>query len=390
MKTTKHIFAFFTFLFVFLVIFSPETFALYLDSPSLGYAIDLPDDFRMTDSNGFDSYQFSSELLPVEILLCTYQPGKAKNCEKIVNELVYNLNGACDSETFTWRNRDCAVAQAALVLGSQNYLGWAAAAELPYQKGYVAMLGFYPENDRQADICENHIISAIDSLCTDLGAKYQCGIFTSFAYPALGDEEIEVTIAENKISAMIDKNDAEASEYLIQREFDILVLENNNGFGQAACQRFYKMVFRDSYKRLRRFSFAVQNALTFGENPVKSQRELVQTLLTWTQNFEYVRDNNNSDFTPLVKLINGNGGDCDSRAILLAVMLRQMNLDTAFFVSSKYSHALLGVQIEGSGAKIKADGKLYTLGETTAKVDLGLVAQEMNDYTAWMPVTFYK
>ncbi len=390
MKNIKHNFAFFTFFLAFLVIFQPKTFALYLDSPSLGYAIDLPDDFRMTDSNGYDSYQFSSGLLPVEILLFTYQHARGQTCEKIVSELVYKLNGACDCETFTWRNRDCAVAQIALVLGSRNYLGWAAAAELPSQKGWVAMVGFYPETEKQADACENHIISAIDSLCTDLGAKYQSGIFTSFAFPDLGSEEIETEIAGNKITALIDKNDAEAGEYLIQREFDILVMENNNGFGQAACQRFYKMVFRDSYRRLRRFSFAVQNALTFGENPVKSRRELVQALLTWVQNFEYVRDNNNSDFTPLVKLIGGQGGDCDSRSILLAVMLRQMNFETAFFVSSKYLHALLGVQIEGNGAKIKADGKLYTLGETTAKVDLGLVAQEMNDYTAWMPVTFYK
>lgn len=377
-------------IFAFFLIFQAKSFALFLESPSLGYAIDLPDDFVMSDSNGFDTYQFSSKILPAEIILCTYNFEKNKNCQKILNELVRNLNGAGDFETFLWRNRDCAVAQIALVLNNKNYLGWAAAAELPQQKGFVAMLGFYPENETKTAECENHIISSIDSLCTDLGSKFQSGIFTSFAFPSLGDEKIEVEIAQNKIESLIDKSDAEASEYLIQREFDILVLENNNGFGKEACERFYKMVFRDSYERLRRFSFAVQNALTFGENAIKNRRELVQTLLTWTQNFQYVRDNNNSDFTPLVKLINGTGGDCDSRSILLAVMLRQMNFETAFFVSSKYSHALVGVQIEGNGAKIKANGKMYTLGETTAKVNLGLVAEEMNDYTAWVPVIFYK
>ena len=65
-----------------------------------------------------------------------------------------------------------------------------------------------------------------------------------------------------------------------------------------------------------------------------------------------------------------------------------MNMDTVLFVSSVYSHAMLGVDLNLAGAKINVNGKDYLLGETTAQVPIGRVAQEMSVTENWIPVTF--
>lgn len=363
--------------------------AVQFSSPTLNYSINLPDDFSMTGSNGNDRYQFSSSILPVELLLCTYEKNRYKSSEAVIKDIAKQLYGTAEAASFEWRTRDAAVAQISLAFDQYSAnLGWAVAAELPQDKGYVAMLGFYPENEPDASLCETLIISAIDSLATDYGANFEAGPFTTFAFPSEGEKQISLKIADRTINSFIDKSDEDANQYVIDREYTILVIENKYGLGQEACRRFYKTVYRDAYKRLKNCAFAIQNELTFGENAIKDRRELAETLLKWTQGFEYKRDLEGSDVTSLPGALTGKGCDCDSRSLLLAVLLRQMNYRSAFFVSSEYSHALAGAELEGSGARMDIDGVNYVIGETTAPVSFGQIAKEQSDASKWLGITF--
>lgn len=363
--------------------------AVQFASPTLNYSIDLPDDFSMTGSNGKDRYQFSSSILPVELLLCTYENSKYKSAEAVIKDIVQQLYGTCDSAPFEWRNRDAAIAQISLAFDQYSVnLGWAAAAELPQKKGYVAIIGYYPESEPDASLCETLIISSIDSLATDYGSNFEAGLFTSFAFPSEGEKSISLEIADRKISTIIDQSDEDANQYLIDREYTVLVIENKYGLGQEACSRFYKTVYRDAYKRLKHCAFDIQNELTFGENAIKDRRELAETLLKWTQGFEYKRDLEGSDLTSLTGALTGKGCDCDSRSLLIAVLLRQMNYRSAFFVSSEYSHAVAGAELEGNGARMTIDGTDYMVGETTAAVKFGQIAKDMSESEKWMGITF--
>ena len=365
--------------------------ALLLNSEKWNYALDLPEDFSMTDGNGNDRYQFASSILPVDLVISTYERKKYDNAENALDDVIKKLKGCGELTSFLWRNRDCAVSSVELNFTKEvKYLGWAISLELPYEKGWYVMLGFYPSNadENMAMLCETEIISALDSVCTDTGSFHECGPMTSFVYPREKPKEIQLEIAERKIDTTIDEIDGEANQYVIEREFTILVCQSEYPIAQAACERFYRIVYRDAYNRLRKVSFDVQNELTFGENGINDRFELAQTLLQWTQGFEYERDLLGSDFTSLPDLICGKGGDCDSRSMLLAVMLRNMNYDTVFFVSAAYSHAMIGIALKANGAAINAGGISYLLGETTAKVKLGQVAQEMSDSSKWVPVFF--
>ena len=365
--------------------------ALLLNSDKWNYALDLPEDFTMTDGNGNDRYQFASSVLPVDLVISTYERKRYDNAEKALDDVISKLKGSGESTFLYWRNRECAVSSVELNFAKDaKYIGWAVSLELPYEKGWYVMLGFYPDNldENTAMICETEVISALDSVCTDTSSFYESGPMTSFVYPREKPKQIQLEIAGKKIDTTIDEIDGEANQYVIEREFTILVNQSQYGIAQAASERFYRIVYRDAYRRLRKVSFDVQNELTFGEGAISDRFELAQTLLQWTQGFEYERDLLGSDFTSLPDLICGKGGDCDSRSMLLAVMLRNMNYDTVFFVSAAYSHAMIGIALKADGAAITAGGISYLLGETTAKVKLGQVAQEMSDSSKWVPVFF--
>jgi len=367
----------------------PNLSAIQFASPTLNYSINLPDDFSMTGSNGDNRYQFTSSILPVELLLCTYGKDKYKSSEEVLKDLIQQLYGSADTASFEWRTRDAAIAQISLAFDQYSVnSGWAAAVELAQNKGYVAVIGFYPESEPDASLCETLIISSIDSLTTDYGSNFEAGLFTSFAFPSEGVKDISIKIADRTINSYIDKIDEDANQYVIDREYTILVLENKYGLGQEACARFYKTVYRDAYKRLKNCAFAIQNELTFGENAITDRRELAETLLKWTQSFEYKRDLDGSDVTSLPASLTGKGCDCDSRSLLLAILLRQMNYRSAFFVSSAYSHALAGVELEGNGARMLINGTEYVIGETTADVHFGQIAKEMSNPSNWLGITF--
>ena len=57
-------------------------------------------------------------------------------------------------------------------------------------------------------------------------------------------------------------------------------------------------------------------------------------------------------------------------------------------LSKEFSHSLVAVDVQGTGARFPFNGKKYLVGETTAKVDLGLIDSEQSEITAWKGISF--
>ena len=124
-------------------------------------------------------------------------------------------------------------------------------------------------------------------------------------------------------------------------------------------------------------------------NPKHPEEEINAMLLDWVQNFEYVRqaDKKSTDFTNVIDAVSGFGSDCDSRSMLMCILMKHLGVNTALFISREYSHAVYGVLLNQEGAKIEIDGSWYLLNETTARgVKPGLIAQEQSDTEKWIPV----
>ena len=358
------------------------SFAEILNSPTWGYSVDLPEEFVLVDKNGADSYMFENAFVSSTVILKAYKKEKFSSSLEAMETVMKQLGAEFECAETDWRNTDCIISQFAFNIGGASNTGWAVSSHLQDSKGYVVMLCYTP-TDVFYDL-EQFVISCVDSLCIDYGSYYSPGPLTSFAFPKGEVQNNTVEIAGEKIDFTLNSNDIEADRFVVEREYSVLSLYQDSEMWVEAWQRYYRLVYKNAYSRLKIAAFNIYNRLIKtckSENP---EIELAQKLLSWTQGFDYVRDFTSTDFTPITASITGTGSDCDSRAMLLACLLHHMNYDTCLFVSAEFSHSLFGIVLDKAGAKINIDGRQFLLGETTAQVDIGLVPANMNQTDKWI------
>ncbi|GAB4297670.1 MAG: hypothetical protein Kow0098_22130 [Ignavibacteriaceae bacterium] len=107
-------------------------------------------------------------------------------------------------------------------------------------------------------------------------------------------------------------------------------------------------------------------------------------LITFVQNIEYKRPGGDLDLLPPLACIANRYGDCDTKALLLYILLESYNIDCVLFWSYKYAHAMLGVAVNGRGYYIKFKGKRYYFLETTyPDWDIGQISPEADNLRYW-------
>jgi hypothetical protein len=203
------------------------------------------------------------------------------------------------------------------------------------------------------------------------------------------------------MKAFFAEGDAEAAQGLVDREFQVLRYFEESPQWQEAWRRFYRMIYRDSWERVAHAAFLLERSWaaetllsetllpeTTPALPAAPAIRLASRALSYIQDFSYERNLMGSDFVNLVSALTEGRGDCDSRALLWAVILAQANINTGIMVSREYSHAMGIADIEGQGARFPFAGKQYLVAETTTKVELGLIAQNMSEIAKWMGITF--
>jgi hypothetical protein len=119
-----------------------------------------------------------------------------------------------------------------------------------------------------------------------------------------------------------------------------------------------------------------------------SREEIPRLLLSWLQSFKYDRTGTLSDLLCPIAGAVSQSGDCDSRALVYAILLDYFGIDAILMVSSEYSHALAAVDTSGEGARFFHDGKQYLIAELTEQVALGMIAADMADSSKWLGVSF--
>jgi hypothetical protein len=60
-------------------------------------------------------------------------------------------------------------------------------------------------------------------------------------------------------------------------------------------------------------------------------------------------------------------GDCDSKAVLAVMLLRQAGIDAAILYSDPLSHAAVGVGLPGSGTSLRLGGRAYRYAEVSSE-----------------------
>ena len=377
-------------LFILFIFSFSNVYAEKITDRDFGFSLDIPEGFEIADytEDGM-SYFFSHPNLPVTLVMKITEE-KSKNSAEVLKTNLTKLNAKGDTDSFNWNGTPCGISTFTMTL-DDNYFGWAVTAPLKVQNYYVLLICYAPANQKA---CEQFIISTINSLCIDSEFLNTPGIITSYAFPPEGRKAFSVNIGGQQIKTSLDKSDEVAAKFVIDLEYAVLTLYANHKMWKEAWQRYYRMLYRDNAGRLQQTAGDIYNALypeLKKSKPQDADIKYAQALLSWVQTFSYQRaaSKNESDFTSLPASICGKGSDCDSRSMLVSVLLNYTGIDTALVISREYSHAMVVTDIPAPGQTFTMeDGREYLFGETTAKITWGMIAQNHADRTKWIPVSF--
>ena len=380
----------FYFLFIIFAITS-YSFSEQITDRDFGFSLDIPEGFEIADytEDGM-SYVFSHPNIPVTLVMKLTEEKNAKSAAEVLNINLKKLNASGETDSFKWNGTVCGISNFSMSL-DDNYSGWAVSAPVKIQDYYVILLCYAPESKKG---CEQFIISTINSLSINNEYLNTPGIITSYAFPPEGSESVLLKIGGKEIKTSLDKSDEEAAKFVIELEYSVLNLYANHKMWKEAWQRYYRMIYRDNAGRLQQTAKNIYDSIypeLKKSKPQDADIKYAQALLSWVQTFGYERAQSKieSDFTSLPASIKGKGSDCDSRSMLVSVLLNYTGIDTAMLISREYSHAVVVTDIPAPGQTFTMEnGREYLFGETTARVTWGMLAQDQADRTKWIPVTF--
>jgi hypothetical protein len=150
-----------------------------------------------------------------------------------------------------------------------------------------------------------------------------------------------------------------------------------------------KVVWAEVYRRIYNQALPQMNSVLEGFKNIFIEekfgaRDRVYFVITFVQNIRYDRPGGELDLLPPLGTIAYRFGDCDSKALLLYVILEKMGVDCAMLWSYNYKHAMLGIKVSGRGDFLTANGKKYYFLETTyPNWSIGEIPPEFGNTRLW-------
>jgi len=354
------------------------TEAMY--SPTWGLYIDLPEGYDLVDGDGKDRFSFKGpEGLMFDLVVYN---NRYDSIFSLVEDVNRRINNQGNTDFFKYNGKQAAV----LNLSFGEYIGWGLAVELESASAIKPMLialSYCPADKSDFELFH---ISALDSIAPSSAERKYPGPITEYSVPR--GRQLDVTLL-NGIKTVIHENDAEAAQEVIEREYTIFLAYLNTPYLQQASVRFYRFIYRDSYSRVNNAATAI--AQSFGGHLIKNDAEkrvFAQKVLSYIQNFEYVRHITESDFVNLTTAITENRGDCDSHSMLFAMILAKANIDSGIMISYYHGHAMGLADLQGEGARFESHGVKWLVAETIEPVNIGLIAQNHSDPQYWFGIFF--
>lgn len=346
--------------------------------------VNIPEGWYVLE-NKEDKVTFADPTDTAYFQIKRYPGSSFRNAADISSYVSKELGSITEGEQFLFDSKDSYFASIDFESSGYTYKGYLVCIEGENED--IVLLSF--GDSEKFHLYQDFILSAIDSYSLNESGLKNPGPVSQFYYPWPGrDKTINyLTMDNKKIPVSFDINEIDAARVLIDREVRILVQYTNSDLSDSAWERYYKLIYRDNYNRLRRVARIVTREIAEDFESL-SPLDKSSMLLGWIQEFEYIRTGTLSDFMSPIDTVFSSAGDCDSRVLLYVILLEYNGIDSILMVSSEYSHSLAGVAVEGSGAYYNYEGSGYLIAETTDNVSIGLIDQTMADPEKWMGIKF--
>lgn len=310
-----------------------------------------------------------------------YPAGSFAEPRKMALAVQAELGARGEGATYLYSGRPAYIADVTFEMSDAPYRGYLIA--VVGREKDVALLGY--ASKKSYDAYRDEVLSALDSYAFDRRELRYPGPVSQFSSfpPAVKGKPMTFWVGGKRYRGVVDVREIDAAQSVIDRETRILA--ENTKVNREAWQRFYRVIYRDSYHRLDPFLPAVLDGLSLAG---KNDYERAALLLQWMQGFLYARTGTFTDLSnPLLTFLT-QSGDCDSRTLLYSLLLEHLGVHSVLMVSAVYSHSMVGVLVAGKGARYEYRGKRYLVAELTAPVALGLIDRAMADPRGWIGVDF--
>jgi len=348
-------------------------------NPVAGYFFDLPPDWELVDQSSPLLWDFMSRDKETVARVRFYAGGEYESVEQLFRDYSQELQARGDWSPFTYNGGEAILARWKFPSAGMVMEGFFTFLSTP--RGFYSLISYtgeslFPEK-------QPLILTVLNSLELE-GAKPAPGIISQafYPYPPASPAQLRISLPGDTLLVDLDREQKEVSQLMIEREAQILAAYSPEDF-TPGWQRYYRRIFWDNYQRLAPLAEALAH-----EWSALGRAEKVQKLVTWVQNYTYERVPLFSDLlSPFTAAIEGRG-DCDSRALVLAIILKHWDIEGVLMVSEEYSHAMAAVDLDLPGARFTLGDKSYLVIETTEPVAMGLIGGNVADPAKWTGVSF--
>jgi len=400
-------------------------FAEELNS-SRGFFLDLPEGYTFMGGDGQTSFTFSGPDGVALAELKLYSSSAYSGFSAFTAQIRSQLDSSMQLQNFMYGSMPAALGTFSSGQGGERVRGLAfmlhqqtnADGISPY---YLLMLSYTSLGNYTADI--DFLESAIDGFSLDASWRSHPGPVSTAALANLTPgrpKRASLRFGAATIDLDWQPEEALLAQQLVEREYRVLMPYGSAPeLIQPAMQRFYRLIYRQSAISLDRLALLLSAAWEGGDwaGPVAAAPAAADgsqalaadfrpdaagprygipsnplgytaALLSWTQSFIYERDPTGSDVVNPISAASEQRGDCDARALLLAILLKRENINAGMMISLPHSHALAMFDMPGQGARFPWDGRSWLVGETTAPVQPGMIDQSQSAIEDWFGISF--
>lgn len=157
---------------------------------------------------------------------------------------------------------------------------------------------------------------------------------------------------------------------------------DRTSFNNQYSEGYYKMLYDNDSEVFDRIAELFKEITSEEE---LSSMDTINLIISMVQNIEYeIPKITEFEVLSPVLCMNYRYGDCDTKTLLLLVILRKIGVDCIHLQSGIYSHAMIGINVPSTGDYIKYKGiKYYFLETTYPGWDIGVLPPDVNNKIYW-------